>query len=150
MKAPSFAVFPRLSHSLPFSPGFAVAFPRVPQAQQELPPIPPAPPIPEEQDLFSSGFLFRLGFSFIVGLAVGYALKVAFKVALVVGGLLLVLLFSLQYSSIVEVNWAGMESNYDGLVGWLAAYSTALKDFMAENLSSAASFTAGLLLGLRL
>jgi len=85
----------------------------------------------------------------MVGLAVGYALKVAFKIALAIGGLLLLALFALQYSGIVEVNWSGMESNYDGLVDWLAAYAGALKDFMADNLSSAASFTAGLVLGLR-
>jgi len=98
----------------------------------------------------SSGFFLTLGFSFIVGLAVGYALKVAFKIALAIGGLLLVLLFALQYKGIIEVNWTGMESNYDGLVGWLTAYAGALKAFMADHLSSAASFTTGLVLGLRL
>lgn len=86
----------------------------------------------------------------MVGLAVGYALKVAFKIALVVGGLLLVALFALQYSDVVSVDWSGMESSYDGLVDWLAAYAGALKSFMVNNLSSAASFTTGLLLGLRL
>lgn len=86
----------------------------------------------------------------MVGLAVGYALKVAFKIALAVGGVLLLALFALQYSGVVEVNWSGMESNYDGLVEWLAAYAGALKDFMADNLSNAASFTGGLLVGLRL
>jgi uncharacterized membrane protein (Fun14 family) len=109
------------------------------------------PPIaaPEDGGLFSTGFFLKLGFPFIVGLAVGYALKIAFKVALVAGGLVLVALFGLQYGGIVEVNWAGMESNYDGIVDWLTAYAGALKGFMADNLSSAASFTAGLLLGLR-
>ena len=43
-----------------------------------------------------------------------------------------------------------MESNYDGFVDWLAAYAGGLKDFMADNLSNAASFTTGLILGLRL
>lgn len=108
------------------------------------------PATPEAGTLFSPGFFLKLGFSFIVGLAVGYALKVAFKIALIVGGLVLVLLFGLQYADIIEVNWAGIESNYDSFVGWLGAYAGALKDFMARNLSNAASFTAGLLLGLRL
>lgn len=133
--------------------GFLIAHPA--QAQQAsptgLPETMPAPQSPPEPgNLFSSGFFLKLGFSFIVGLAVGYALKVAFKIALILGGLLLITLFAFQYSGIIEVNWSGMESNYDGLVDWLAAYAVALKDFMADNLSSAASFTAGLLLGLRL
>jgi len=137
--------------------GLAVAVIGAPvRAQhQQSPPGPVAPPAAPgdpaaASDLVSTGFFLRLGFSFIVGLAVGYALKIAFKVALVVGGLLLILLFALQYQGIVEVNWTGMESNYDGLVDWLTAYAGGLKDFMADNLSSAASFTAGLLLGLRL
>jgi len=118
----------------------------VPQTQ---PIASPVPPVVEEGDLFSSGFFLRLGFSFMVGLAVGYALKVAFKIALVLGGLLLVLLFNLQYGGIIQVDWSGMESNYDGFVDWLVAYGGTLKDFIADHLSSAASFTAGLLLGLR-
>jgi len=116
---------------------------------QTQPVSPPPPPTAGEEDFFSSGLFLQLGFSFMVGLAIGYALKVAFKVALVVGGLLLLLLFSLQYSDIIKVNLAGMESNYGDFVNWLTAYSGMLKDFIADNLSSAASFTAGLLLGLR-
>ena len=124
-------------------------FDGIPHAQT-VPPLPPAPPpAVGENDLFSSGFFLRLGFSFMVGLAIGYALKVAFKIALVLGGLLLVLLFGLQYGGVIEVNWAGMEASYDSFTDWLAAYGGALKDFIADNLSSAASFTAGLLLGLR-
>jgi uncharacterized membrane protein (Fun14 family) len=100
--------------------------------------------------LFSSGFFLTLGFSFIVGLAVGFALKIAFKIAIMVGGLFLVGLFGLQYAGIVEVNWTGMEAHYDGVAAGLGAYAGSLKDFMADNLSSAASFTAGLLTGLKL
>jgi uncharacterized membrane protein (Fun14 family) len=107
-------------------------------------------PAAEPADLFSAGFFLSLGFSFVVGLAIGFALKAAFKIALAVGGLLLIALFSLQYSGIIDVNWSGMQTHYDGFADWLTAYAGALKDFMADNLSSAASFTAGLLLGLRL
>jgi|GEM_PF-674410 len=125
---------------------------RVAPMLEGIPQTQPASPLTTaagENDLFSSGFFLQLGFSFMVGLAVGYALKVAFKIALVIGGLLLILLFSLQYSGIIEVNWSGMETSYDSFVDWLMAYGGALKDFIANNLSSAVSFTAGLLLGLR-
>jgi uncharacterized membrane protein (Fun14 family) len=128
-------------------PCIAATVPCALQAHQELAPVQSSP---EETDPLSSGFFLKLGFSFIVGMAVGYALKVAFKIALVIGGLLLVSLFALQYKGIIEVNWTGMESNYDSLVGWLTAYAGGLKAFMADNLPSAASFTTGLLLGLRL
>jgi uncharacterized membrane protein (Fun14 family) len=121
----------------------------VPETQ--LPPAeyPGTMPPGDSGDLFSSGFFLKLGFSFIVGLAVGFALKVAFKIALIVGGVLLIALFAFQYGGIIDVNWTGMQTHYDGFVDWLAAYAGALKDFMADNLSSAASFSAGLLLGLR-
>jgi uncharacterized membrane protein (Fun14 family) len=91
-----------------------------------------------------------MGFSFIVGLAVGFAAKVAFKIALIVGGLLLLALFAFQHAGLIDINWSGMESGYDGFAGWLSVYGSGLKDFMADNLSSAASFTAGLLVGLKL
>ena len=130
-------------------------------AQQLQPPASPGPatppptPLPltppaDDGGLFSAGFFMQLGFSFIVGLAVGYGLKVAFKIALVISGLLLTMLFSLQYAGIIEVNWSGMESHYDGFAGWLTVYAGVLKDFMADNLSNAASFGAGLIAGLRL
>lgn len=126
-------------------------FDGIPHMQIPPPPAPAVPPTPAtgETDLFSSGFFLRLGFSFMVGLAIGYALKVAFKIALVLGGLSLILLFGLQYGGVIAVDWAGMEAGYDSFIDWLAAYGGALKDFIADNLSSAASFTAGLLLGLR-
>lgn len=145
---PRFTGYTVTCSGFPCALGFTAALPRALYAQPQPPQVPLA--APQEENLFTSGFFLKLGFSFIVGLAVGYALKVAFKIALVVGGLLLVLLFGLQHGGVIEINWAGMESNYDSFVDWLAAYASGLKDFMADNLSNAASFTTGLLLGLRL
>ena len=99
---------------------------------------------------FSPENLLDLGFSFIVGLAVGFALKIATKIVLAGGGLLLIVLFALQYAGIIGINWAGMEAGYDSFASWFGAYAGALKDFMSKNLSNAASFTAGLLLGLKI
>jgi uncharacterized membrane protein (Fun14 family) len=105
---------------------------------------------PGEPAFFSPDNLLNLGFSFIVGLAIGYALKIAFKVALVGGGLLLIALFALQHAGLIGINWVGMEAGYDGFAAWLGAYAGALKDFMLRNLSNAAAFSAGLLLGLKI
>ena len=103
-----------------------------------------------EPAFFSPENLLNLGFSFIVGLAVGYAFKIAFKVALIGGGLLLIALFALQHAGLIGINWVGMEAGYDSFAAWFGAYAGALKDLMTQNLSNAAAFGAGLLLGLKL
>jgi uncharacterized membrane protein (Fun14 family) len=109
---------------------------------------PPAAPAPRV--LFNETFFLTLGFSFMVGLAVGYALKVAFKLALIVIGIVLIGIFALQYEGLVHVDWSGLEARYDTWAGWLSVNGGALLDFMGRNLANAASFAAGLLLGLKL
>jgi uncharacterized membrane protein (Fun14 family) len=100
--------------------------------------------------LFSQGLFLELGFSFMVGLAVGYALKIAFKIALVAIGLILLGVFGLQYAGMVHVDWSAIELRYDSWADWLAINGRLLMDFIGRNLSSAASFVAGLGLGLKL
>jgi uncharacterized membrane protein (Fun14 family) len=100
--------------------------------------------------LFNETFFLKLGFSFMVGLALGFALKMAFKLVLFVVGLILLGVFALQYVGILDVNWSGLEIHYDGWVDWLAVNAGAFFDFIGGNLTSAASFTAGLVMGLRL
>jgi uncharacterized membrane protein (Fun14 family) len=124
----------------PPAPESALPFP--PQAPERWPAADAA--------FFSPENLLSLGFSFIVGLAVGFAFKIAFKIALVGGGLLLVALFGLQHAGLIGINWVGMEAGYDSFAAWFGAYAGGLKDFMSHHLSNAASFTAGLVLGLKL
>ena len=80
----------------------------------------------------------------------GFALKVAFKVAIVVAGLMLLGVFGLQYAGLVDVNWSGVEAHYDTWADWLGVRGAAFLDFVGANLSSGASFLAGLALGLKL
>ncbi|KXX65095.1 hypothetical protein AY586_11350 [Marichromatium gracile] len=104
----------------------------------------------EAGELFDQGFFLTLGFSFMVGLALGFALKFAFKVALVVGGLILIALVGLQSIGVVEINWAGLEGHYDTWSAWARAHTQALFDLLAANLSGTAAFLAGLAAGLKL
>ncbi len=114
-------------------------------------PQPAAAPAEATADsLFNEAFFLKLGFSFMVGLAVGYALKVAFKIALVVMGLILLGIFGLQYAGIAHIDWSGMEVRYDTWADWLAVNGSAFLDFIGNNLSSSASFIAGLALGLKI
>lgn len=100
-------------------------------------------------ELFTTNFFLTLGFSFMVGMAMGFALKVAFKIALLVMGLMLLGVFGLQYAGLVEINWVGIEGHYDGWAAWLSAAGGAFLGFVGNNLTSGASFLAGLALGLK-
>ena len=110
----------------------------------------PTAPGTDGGTLFSEYFFLKLGFSFMVGLAMGFALKVAFKIALLVVGLVLLALFGLQLAGIVQVDWSGMELRYDGWADWLGASASRFFGFVGDNLTSAASFFAGLAVGLKL
>lgn len=95
-------------------------------------------------------FFLQLGFSFMVGLAAGFALKIAFKIALLMIGVILVGVFALQYAGLAEVDWSGVELQYDTGADWVGTQGEALLDFIGRNLPSAGSFLAGLALGLKL
>ena len=109
-----------------------------------------APPPGSPGAELTEGFFLELGFSFMVGLAAGYALKLAFKLVLVAIGVILLGTFGLQYAGLIQVDWSALELRYDGWADWLAVNGRAFLDFIGRNLSSAASFVAGLALGLKL
>lgn len=141
---------PLPNEGIPAAGPVDILAPPPPETALPFPPVSPGRGHPLDSGFFSPDHLLNLGFSFIVGLAVGFAFKVAFKIALVGGGLLLIALVALQHAGLIDINWAGMEVGYDGFAAWFKAYAGGLRDFMANNLSNAASFTAGLLLGLKI
>lgn len=56
-------------------------------------------------DIFSTGFLLgNLGAPFVIGMAVGYFAKKMLRLALFVGGALIVLLFAAEHYGLVSVN----------------------------------------------
>lgn len=95
-----------------------------------------------------SPLLTKLGFSFVVGFAVGYVLLFFLRAAALLAGLVLAALFGLQYAGVVQVDWPGIETNYESALGWLLPRFDALRTFLLENLSSSGSAALGLLSGL--
>ncbi len=93
--------------------------------------------------------LFRLGFSFFVGFCVAYALRAFFKISIVAIGLVLLLLFGLQYAGLIDVDWAAMEGCYDSASAWLWRQVTSLRRFVTGYLPSSASGIAGMAVGLK-
>ncbi|NCA70489.1 MAG: hypothetical protein EOM91_10325 [Sphingobacteriia bacterium] len=97
----------------------------------------------------ASGPLVQGGFSFAIGLAIGYAIKGLSRVALLVIGIAAISLFVLQYAQIIQVDWSTLEGRYTGAAAWFAAESKAFYAFMTGHLSNAAAFIAGFMLGIR-
>ncbi len=83
------------------------------------------------------------------GKAVAYAARWAFKIALLVAGLLFLALLGLQHWGIVNVQWGLMEKHYDGASRWLSENSGAMTTFVTGALPSAAAGGLGLFAGLR-
>lgn len=95
-----------------------------------------------------SPLLTKLGFSFVVGFAVGYVLLFFVRAAALLAGLVLVALFGLQYAGVVQVNWPSIETNYESALGWLLPRFDAVRTFLLENLSSSGSAALGMVSGL--
>ena len=95
-----------------------------------------------------SPLLTKLGFSFVVGFAVGYVLLFFLRAAALLAGLVLAALFGLQYAGVVQVDWPSIETNYESALGWLLPRFDALRTFLLENLSSSGSAALGMLSGL--
>ena len=96
-----------------------------------------------------SGPIMQLGFSFVAGFSLGYALAFFLKLTLVIVGGLLLVLFGLQYVSLVEVNWPGIQTYYEAFVAWMQPRAGGFREFVISNIPAAGMAALGLLLGLR-
>ena len=96
-----------------------------------------------------SGPIMRLGFSFVAGFSLGYALAFFLKLTLVIVGGLLLVLFGLQYASLVEVNWPGIQTYYEAFVAWVQPRAGGFREFVISNVPAAGMAGLGLLLGLK-
>ncbi len=87
--------------------------------------------------------LVKLGFSFFVGLAIGYVLRTFLKLTLIVSGLILLSVFGLEYLGFVDVRWDQMDQSWSALIEGMKDEFSAFKAFIEGSLPSAASFGAG-------
>ncbi|MBI3927049.1 MAG: hypothetical protein HY319_16050 [Armatimonadetes bacterium] len=94
-----------------------------------------------------SPFIWELGGGAIAGLAVGFAVKKATRLALLVIGVGILVLYGLMQLDVVTVHWEvmgrGLESGSHCLTAWIWA--------LVQEVSTAlVGFGGGFLLGLRL
>ncbi len=102
----------------------------------------------DESGDWSPAFM-KLGFSFFVGLSIGYMLRTFFKISLVFIGLILLSIFGLQYFGLVDVNWEAMEGHFNSLVATLKEEASNFKTFIAGSLPSAGMASLGLFTGFK-
>lgn len=111
----------------------------------------PGQPAPEESKpsglVAWSPTVFALGFSFFVGFAMAYALRMFLKFALIGFGFFFMFMFGLQYAGLIEVKWAAMEDKYDKITADLNEKAHSATDYVTAYLPSAASASAGLVAG---
>ena len=93
--------------------------------------------------------LKKVGFSFIVGVCIGYALKVATKIVFLIMGLLLLALFGLQYVEFITIDWNVLELRYDSFIDWLVPQISSFRDFITSHLPSSSMSALGILLGFK-
>lgn len=93
--------------------------------------------------------LLTMGCSFLVGLAMGTALKLALRITLVLSGIALLAIFALQYSGLLQVNWGALEWRAMSVFDKLVFSGNSFVVFVRANLSNAIGFTVGLIGGLR-
>lgn len=103
-------------------------------------------------DIFSSTFLLgNVGAPFILGMAVGYFAKKMLKLALLVGGGLVVMLFAAEYYGVITVNGLALEQAADYAAGAAKASGNYLIDrlslFASRGLGGIAGFYVGFKLG---
>lgn len=105
--------------------------------------------LPATSDGDWSPALFKLGFSFFVGFAIAFALRTFVKISIIAIGMFLLIHFALEYYGFISVNWDVFDDRYDSVADWLGRQTSSFRDFITGSLPSAASATAGLVLGFR-
>ena len=115
-----------------------------------LPNLPDGTPATEWGGWFGdwTSLAARLGFSFVVGFSIGYLLLILLRATAVLAGLVILVLFGLQYAGVLQINWQNIEISYDSTLLRLLPRLEDFRDFVTGNLSSSGMAVVGILTGL--
>lgn len=102
-------------------------------------------------DIFSTPFLLgSVGAPFIIGMAVGYFAKKTLKIALFIGGAMVVMLFVSEYYGIVHVDDTGLQHAAEVATEAAESSSHYLVERLAHITSKGLSASAGFFAGFKL
>lgn len=91
----------------------------------------------------------NLGAGFLLGLAVGYALKKIAKLALLIGGFIVLTILVLNYKGIIIVNYDILKQVTEEILRWLKMEVSGLVTFINTSVPFAGGFMAGFIIGLK-
>ncbi|HEY8424765.1 MAG TPA: FUN14 domain-containing protein [Limnochordales bacterium] len=94
----------------------------------------------------------QAGLGFVLGLAVGYSLKKAIKVALLLVGAMTALFVGMAKMGFITIHWEALEAAYTGAVTQAGGARGALERIIAwfsSSIAAAGSFSLGFWLGFR-
>jgi uncharacterized membrane protein (Fun14 family) len=107
-------------------------------------------PAPERRFIdTASPAVARFGGCFVAGFCVAYAFKKFIKVTAIIVGVLLIAIFFMKKSGIIDLDWASLESSINSSVAWLKGEAGAMKEFITGYLPSTGSAMAGMFVGFR-
>lgn len=101
-----------------------------------------------EESPWAPGFL-KMGFSFFVCFAMGYAARKFLKVALIASGVIFALLYGASYMGWLEVKWDVMGTAFDEMVANLKNQFDSMKGFVTGSLPAAGMGAVGLFAGFK-
>jgi uncharacterized membrane protein (Fun14 family) len=101
-------------------------------------------------DIFSSSFLLgNVGAPFIIGAAVGFFAKKMFKIALFIGGALVVLMFVGEYYNIISISDAQLQSAAETMAQGAKQSGGFLVDRLTRVTSKGVSAVGGFFVGFK-
>lgn len=115
-------------------------------------PADPASSEPTQTDRLidsTSGAVFRLGFGFFAGFAVGYAARMFVRITLTAAGIAILGLAGLQYAGVIDVDWEKISGGFDTFGAWFTEQTKGLTGFITGYLPTFGAGLAGAFVGFR-
>lgn len=93
--------------------------------------------------------LARGGASFMGGFLIGWAVRRAIKLAVIVAGLLMTLLIAVKMTGAIDLDWTAIEANISHSLAWVQGKAEGFKEVLTGYLPSAGAGGAGTYFGFR-
>lgn len=97
----------------------------------------------------ASPAVFRFGASYLAGFFLGWFCRKSLKMGLLLGGAVMIVIFFLQHSGKIDLDWATIQDHVSQSLAWLHGELGALKHFVTGYLPSTGAGVVGIIMGVR-